>query len=62
MVEFQMTMGGYAVIVNGKSFGYLQKGIGFFTDPTVVREFLEVSSADLTIIAAKADEVKRDKA
>ena len=58
MVIFQPTMGGFDVLVNEKIFGRLQKGDGFFTDPTVVRDFLIVSSGDLAKIALKADEVK----
>lgn len=59
MVEFRETMGGFDVLVDGKLFGRLQKGNGFFTDPTVVREFLVVSPGDLIRIALKADEVKK---
>ncbi len=59
MVEFKATTGGFDVLVYGELFGRLQKGIGFFTDPTVVREFLVVSPEDLTKTALKADEVKR---
>lgn len=59
MVEFKLTMGGFEVVVNGKTFGHLQKGDGFFTGPTVMREFLVVSPRDLVQIAKKADEVKR---
>ena len=58
MVTFKLSMGGFDVLVDGKLFGYLQKGDGFFTDSTVIKDFMKVSSADLTEIARKADEVK----
>lgn len=59
MVEFKLTAGGgFEVLVDGKSFGYLQKSRGFFTDPTVVKDFLVVSPEDLVEIAKKADEIK----
>ncbi len=59
MVEFRETIGGFDVLVDEKLFGRLQKGDGFFTSPTTVREFLIVSPEDLTRIALKADEVKK---
>ena len=59
MVEFQLTMGGFDVLVNGELFGHLQKDFGFYTDPTVVKKFLVVSSKDLIKIAQKVDEVRR---
>ncbi len=58
MVNFHQTMGGFDVLVDGKLFGRLQKGRGFFTDPAVVKEFLVVSPQDLNQIASKANEVK----
>ena len=58
MVEFKFTPGGFDVLVNGKLFGHLQKGEGFFIDSTVIKGFLVVSPGDLTKIAIKADEVK----
>lgn len=61
MVDFERTMGGFDVLVNGQLFGRLMNGIGFFTDATVVRGHLEVSSRDLQTIALKADEIKRIK-
>ena len=57
MVDFKMTIGGVDVLVNGKLFGHLQAGRGFFTDSTTIKEFLSVSPADLIQIALKADEV-----
>jgi hypothetical protein len=59
MVDFRLTAGGFDVLVNGKLFGHLQKGDGFFIGALASREFLVVSSKDLIKIAMKADEVKR---
>ena len=59
MVSFEQTMGGFRVLVDGKPFGHLQRGTGFFTDSTVVREFTAVCRNDLERIARKADEVER---
>ncbi len=61
MVAFVQTMGGYSVEVNDKPFGWISKERGFFTDPTVVKDFLEISSFDLRSIAAKVDEVRSQK-
>jgi hypothetical protein len=58
VVNFTLTAGGYSVTVGGEHFGWISKERGFFTDPTVVKKFLEVSSDDLRRIAEKADEVK----
>lgn len=58
MVEFRSTMGGYEVRVDGQLFGHIDKD-GFFTDPTVVKDFMRVSSNDLRKIADKTDEYKR---
>ena len=59
MVTFELSMGGFDVLVDGKLFGRLQRGDGFFTDSTLVKSYMTVSSADLIEIALKADEVKR---
>lgn len=59
MVDFSMTASnGYKITVNGKSFGYLHPSRGFFTDSTVIDEFLEVSPEDLHKIAEKSKEIK----
>jgi hypothetical protein len=58
MVTFPMTMGGHEVRVNGHHFGWLSKKNGFFTDSTVVSEYLEVSPKDLREIAEKAERIK----
>lgn len=58
MVRFPLTMGGHEVLVDGKKMGYIESR-GFFTDPTVVREFTEVSPDDLRAIADKAEEIMR---
>lgn len=57
MVEFGTSAGGYEVRVDGKLFGYIDKN-GFFTDPTVVKSFMRVSSDDLRQIADKVEEYK----
>jgi len=58
MVTFELTVGGHSVKVNDKPFGFISGEHGFFTDPTVVREFLEVSASDLRRIAEEVDRVK----
>lgn len=59
MVDFKFTAsGGYEVMVNHKHFGWISRENGFFTDPTVVKSFLEVSSDDLRKIATKVEETK----
>lgn len=58
MVRFSLTMGGHEVLVGGKKIGYIESR-GFFTDPTVIREFMEVSPDDLRAIADKAEEITR---
>ncbi len=58
MVKFELTMGGFDVLVDGELFGRLMKDVGFFTDSTVVKKHLVVSPKDLNLIALKADEVK----
>ena len=58
MVRFDLTAGGFSVVVNGKALGYISKDRGFFTDSTVIQEFVEVSSRDLRFIAEKAEEVQ----
>ncbi|MBI2637442.1 MAG: hypothetical protein HYW88_00945 [Candidatus Sungbacteria bacterium] len=58
MVKFTLTMGGFDIFVDEKFFGRLQKNDGFFTDPTVTKEYLVVSSKDLITIALKAEEAK----
>ncbi|EKE08715.1 MAG: hypothetical protein ACD_17C00031G0001 [uncultured bacterium] len=58
MVEFQMTAGGYQVFVDEKPFGYISRERGFFTDPTVIKEFVAVNNYDLRAIADKAEEVQ----
>jgi hypothetical protein len=59
MVRFEMTMGGFRVLVNEKGVGHIAADRGFFTGPTEVREFVEISSADLREIAEKADTCKK---
>ncbi|MFC1615082.1 hypothetical protein ACFL22_00800 [Patescibacteria group bacterium] len=60
MVEFkQAASGGFEVLVNGNSFGYIDKNHGYFTDSSVVKEFMNVSSEDLVSIAQKAKEVSQ---
>ncbi len=59
MVTFPETGGGVRVEVNGKHFGWISKEHGFFTDPTVVKDFLEVSSFDLRKIAEEAEKIMR---
>lgn len=59
MVKFELTMGGFDVMVNGQLFGHLMRGHGFFIDPTTVKTFLEVPEKDLEIIALKAQEVRK---
>ncbi|MDP3710845.1 MAG: hypothetical protein Q8R29_03975 [bacterium] len=61
MVEFEMTMGGFKVLVglDRKTFGYISRNEGFFTDPTTIQKFMIVSSDDLREIARKTDEVRR---
>ena len=61
MVEFRHTMGGYEVRVDGNPFGHIVKN-GFFTDPTVVKNFMRVSSDDLRKIADKAEDYKKTHA
>ena len=60
MVDFEQTMGGHAVKVNGKLFGWIEKR-GFFTDPTVIKEFTEVSPVDLRKIADMAEQAIQEK-
>jgi hypothetical protein len=57
MVAFQQTIGGYKVLVNEECFGYISKERGFFTDPTVVRGFMEVSIEDFRAIQEKIREI-----
>lgn len=57
MLTFKQTMDGYEVLVDGKQFGWISKR-GFFTDSTAVKEFLQVSSAQLREIAEKASLVQ----
>ena len=56
MVAFQKTMGGYIVLVNEKPFGYVNEERGYFTDPTVVRCFMEVGP-NFAAIQEKVPEV-----
>ena len=58
MVKFQPTMGGFDVFVDGELFGRLCRNHGFYTDSTVVKKFLVVSSKDLIKISKKTDEVR----
>lgn len=58
MVRFELATCGFDVWVDNKLFGRLMGNVGFFTSPTAIREYIEVSSDDLTQIALKADEVK----
>jgi len=58
MLSFKQTMGGYEVAVNGESFGHISQEHGFFTDPTVVKKFIEVPSTDLRELAEKVELVK----
>lgn len=60
MVEFRTTMGGYEVIVDGQPFGHIDKD-GFFTDPTVVKDFMRVSSSDLREIADRVEMYRINK-
>lgn len=60
MVSFEVTSGGYKVVVGGKTFGNISKERGFFTGPAVAEEFLEVSSDDLRLIADAAEEVRKE--
>lgn len=50
-------MGGYKVLVDERCFGYISKERGFFTDPTAVRYFMEVSIEDFQAIQEKVREV-----
>jgi len=61
VVTFDETMGGLAVMVNGKPFGHISKEHGFFTDSTVIREFIKVSASELREIAKKSEEEERAK-
>jgi hypothetical protein len=62
MVNFPPSMGSYEVLVNNKRFGWITDKRGFFTDSMTVKQFMEVSSSDLRLIADFADEViKRSK-
>jgi hypothetical protein len=62
MVDFRLTMGGYEVFVNEQTFGHISKDRGFFTDPTVVKCFMEMSADDLQTIQEKVREVTRQEA
>jgi hypothetical protein len=53
MVNFIPSMGGFRVEVDGEPFGAID-ATGFFTGPTVVRDFLRVRPADLRTIADRA--------
>jgi hypothetical protein len=50
-------MGGYAVLVNETCLGYISEERGFFTAPTVVQCFMEVSIKDFQAIQEKISEV-----
>ena len=54
MVTFELTAGGYTVKVNHQHVGWISRERGFFTDPTAIKEFIEISPADLKTIAEKA--------
>lgn len=55
MVTFEQTMSGYSVYVDNKLFGWIDKERRFFTDPTVIKEFIQLSPSDLREIADKAE-------
>ena len=59
MLTFERTAGGYKVLVNNKHFGWIDKDDGFFSDSTVIKEFIPVSANDLRQIADKAEEVRK---
>ena len=59
MVELKQTMGGYEVLVNDKRFGYISQEHGYFTDPTVVKDFIEVSHWDLHFLAECSMHIKK---
>lgn len=61
MVKFTLTMGALKVLVNGKPFGYIQKGDGFFTSPCSIREHTKASPTDLRKIADKAERAMKNK-
>lgn len=58
MVTFPLTQGGVEVHVNGRCVGAIQPQEGFFTSPTLLREFATISAPDLRKIADKAEEMK----
>lgn len=49
-------MEGVSVEVDSLPFGHIDE-LGFFTDPTVIREFMRVSPGDLKKIAERAEEI-----
>src|SRR3989344_7994831 len=57
MVLFSHIPNGREVLVDGKTFGYLQKGDGFSTGEGVIKGQISVSSYDLILIARHAAEV-----
>jgi hypothetical protein len=59
MVNFQLTMGGYEVSVNDQHIGWLSQERGFFTDPTVIKKFIEISCSDLRHIAQEAEALQK---
>lgn len=58
MISLRHIVGGYEVLIDGKTFGYLQKSDGFSTGDSVIKCQISVSSGDLILIARHAAEVK----
>lgn len=58
MVEFELTMGGWAVFVDKKAFGHIDNTNTFFTSPGTIKEFVKLSPKDLREIADKVEKEK----
>ncbi len=53
MVTFELSNPNeYKVLINGKHIGYVRES-GFFTDSTIIKQFVEIAAADLQAIAEK---------
>ena len=61
MVTFELSNPNeYKVLVNDRHIGYVRES-GFFTDSTVITQFIEVSAADLQAIAEKIIQIRSVK-
>jgi hypothetical protein len=55
MLTFEQRTDGYAVKIDGKTFGYISRRQGFFTDSTVIIDSIKVSPSELRRIALRSE-------